>query len=67
MHLNSEIRRFDSFPWHRGVNGILMYGIGREGDQSLLYVYDDYVIVFFPLHELPNSNSNINGDPTAQY
>jgi hypothetical protein len=47
MHMSSEIRRFDSFPQHGGVIGVMLYGIGREGDQSLIYVdlYPFFVIL----------------------
>jgi hypothetical protein len=42
MHLSSEIRRFDSFPRLGGVIGIMVYAIGREGDQSHLIYVDLY-------------------------
>ena len=50
IHLSSEIRRFNSFPCHGAVIGITMYGIGREGGQSLfIHVNHDYAIALYSL------------------
>ena len=49
VDLCTVIRRFDSFPRHDSdsVIRIMVYGIGREGDQSLLIVFLYSLYIFF--------------------